>query len=297
MRTIDPELQARLDGRATTFCRCWRVLRRDGVAFGFTDHDRDLAFEGTLFRASSGMDTTTLQLATGLSVDNAQARGALSDASVREEDIRAGRFDDAEIWHWLADWERPELRVLLFRGRFGEIRRSGGAYEVELRGPAETLNAPVGRTIMKSCDRALGDASCGFDISRPGFSGEGVALAGSSGATVVASGLAGFADGWFVQGRATWLSGANEGESATVKADRLAGDGRRHLALWQEPGFDVVAGDRFRLVAGCDKAAATCRDKFMNFINFRGFPHIPGDDWVTAYPTNGGNHDGGRREG
>ncbi len=121
MRAIDPELQARLDGRATRLCRCWRVLRKDGMALGFTDHDRDLSFEATLFRASSGMDTTTLQLATGLSVDNAQATGALSDASVREEDIRAGRFDDAEIWHWLVDWERPDLRVLLFRGRFGEI--------------------------------------------------------------------------------------------------------------------------------------------------------------------------------
>jgi uncharacterized phage protein (TIGR02218 family) len=297
MRAIDPELQARLDGRATTLCRCWRVLRRDGVAMGFTDHDRDLAFEGTVFRASSGMDATTLQLATGLSVDNAQARGALSDASVREEDIAAGLYDDAEIWHWLVDWDRPELRVLLFRGRFGEIRRAGGAFEVELRGPAEALNAPVGRTIMKSCDRALGDARCGFDVTRPGFSGEGVVLAGTSGGTVVAGGLDAFAGGWFVQGKLEWLTGANAGGFATVKADRLGADGRRHLALWQEPGFPAVAGDAFRLVAGCDKSAGSCRDKFSNFLNFRGFPHIPGDDWVTAYPKSGGNHDGGSREG
>ena len=40
MRAIDPELQARLDGGATTLCRCWRVRRRDGVELGFTDHDR-----------------------------------------------------------------------------------------------------------------------------------------------------------------------------------------------------------------------------------------------------------------
>jgi uncharacterized phage protein (TIGR02218 family) len=297
MRAIAAELQARLDGRATTLCRCWRVVRRDGTATGFTDHDRDLAFEGTDFRASSGMDATTLQLATGLSVDNAQATGALSDASVREEDIAAGLYDDAEIWHWLVDWERPDLRVLLFHGRFGEIRRAGGAFEVELRGPAEALGAPVGRTIMKSCDRALGDARCGFDVTRPGFSGEGVALAGTSGAAVVAGGLGGFAEGWFAHGRLEWLSGANAGRFATVKADLPGPEGRRQLALWQEPGFAAVVGDRFRLVAGCDKSAGTCRGKFQNFVNFRGFPHIPGDDWVTAYPKNGGNHDGGSREG
>jgi uncharacterized phage protein (TIGR02218 family) len=45
-------------------------------------------------------------------------------------------------------------------------------------------------------------------------------------------------------------------------------------------------------VAGCDKRAETCRAKFGNFLNFRGFPHIPGEDWVTAYPKDGVIHDG-----
>ena len=124
------------------------------------------------------MDATALQSATGLSVDNAQAVGALTSAAISEEDIRAGRYDGAEIRQWLVDWERPELRVLMFRGSLGEIRRSDGAFEVELRGLAEALNAPVGRSVLRTCDRALGDAKCGFDASQPGFSGEGVVEGG-----------------------------------------------------------------------------------------------------------------------
>ena len=50
------------------------------------------------------------------------------------------------------------------------------------------------------------------------------------------------------------------------------------------------------MVAGCDKRAGTCRGKFDNFLNFRGFPHIPGDDWVTAYPKDGAVHDGASLE-
>jgi uncharacterized phage protein (TIGR02218 family) len=295
MRTIHPELQARLDGGATRLCRCWRVRRRDGVALGFTDHDDDVVFEGVVHRASSGMDASALQAATGLSVDNAQAVGALSDAAVSEEDIRAGRYDGAEVWHWLVDWERPELRVLLFRGSFGEIRRADGAFEVELRGLAEALNAPVGRSVLRTCDRVLGDAKCGFDVTVPGFSGEGEVAAVGSG--LRATGLAGFADGWFRQGRLTWLSGANAGETATVMTDRLTADGSRALTLWRQPGSAVAVGDRFRIVAGCDKQAETCRAKFDNLLNFRGFPHLPGDDWVTAYPKDGASHDGGSLQG
>ena len=297
MRAIDPELQARLDGGTTRLCRCWRVRRRDGVTFGFTDHDRDLGFEDVVFRAGSGMDASALQAATGLSVDNAQAIGALTDAGVSEEDIRAGRYDGAEIWHWLVDWERPDLRVLLFRGSFGEMRRADGAFEVELRGLSEPLNAPVGRSILKTCDRALGDAQCGVDVGRAEFSGEGTVEAGSSGAALVAGGLGGFADGWFAQGALTWVSGANAGEIAAVKADRRQASGARGMALWQAPGRAVLAGDRFRVVAGCDKRVETCREKFANLLNFRGFPMIPGDDWVTAYPKEGANHDGSSLRG
>jgi uncharacterized phage protein (TIGR02218 family) len=81
-----------------------------------------------------------------------------------------------------------------------------------------------------------------------------------------------------------------------VKADRKVTPSRRRLELWREPGMPVTPGDRFRVVAGCDKRADTCRAKFDNLLNFRGFPHIPGDDWVTAYPRDGEVHDGGSQQ-
>lgn len=295
MRAIQPELQARLDSGATRLCHCWRVDRADGAAFGFTDHDCDLEFEGLAFRAGSGMDASALQAATGLSVDNAQASGALSDAAVSEADVSAGKYDGARIRHWLVDWERPELRVLIFAGTFGEIRRLDGAFEVEMRGLAEPLNAPVGRSVLRTCDRALGDARCGFDAAQPGFSAEGVVIDGAGGA-ILAGGLDGFADGWFDQGNLSWLSGANAGQRLVVQLDRVVADGRR-IRTWEAPARPVAAGDRFRVVAGCDKRAETCRQKFGNLLNFRGFPHLPGDDWVTAYPTDGAIHDGASQQG
>jgi uncharacterized phage protein (TIGR02218 family) len=118
-----------------------------------------------------------------------------------------------------------------------------------------------------------------------------VLLEGSRGAGLVADGLDGFASGWFTHGVLTWLSGANTGTKSAVKTDRPAGSVRR-LMLWRSPGYAVATGDRFRMAAGCDKRADTCRAKFDNLLNFRGFPHIPGEDWVTAYPKDGAIHDG-----
>ncbi|MEL7414414.1 MAG: DUF2163 domain-containing protein, partial [Pseudomonadota bacterium] len=37
MRSLDPEFAEKLAGGATKLCRCWQVVRRDGVVMGFTD--------------------------------------------------------------------------------------------------------------------------------------------------------------------------------------------------------------------------------------------------------------------
>lgn len=294
MRAVPPELQARLDSRATTLCRCWRVRRRDGLDLGFTDHDEDVVFEGLTFAAGSGLDASAVQAANGLSVDNGQARGALTSAAIDEDSIRAGLFDAADVWHWLVDWTRPDLRVLLFRGTLGEIRRADGAFEVELRGLAEALNVPVGRSLLRTCDRVLGDHACGVNVDAPRFSTEGVVAAVVSATTVAVVGADDFEPHWFARGSLIWIDGANREIRQAVKSDTRDG-ARRVLELWQEPGRPIESGDRCRLVAGCDKRAETCRDKFSNFMNFRGFPHIPGEDWVTAYPKDGEAHDGRSR--
>jgi uncharacterized phage protein (TIGR02218 family) len=49
----------------------------------------------------------------------------------------------------------------------------------------------------------------------------------------------------------------------------------------------VAVGDAFQVVAGCDKRFETCRTKFANHLNFRGFPHMPGNDFVVRLPRQG----------
>ena len=106
---------------ATTVCHAWALERADGVVMGFTDHDGDLAFEGIRFLAGTGLTAGALQQVTGLAVDNAEVAGALSDAGIREADIRAGRFDGAEVRLWLVNWADVGQRMLRFRGSLGEV--------------------------------------------------------------------------------------------------------------------------------------------------------------------------------
>ena len=54
----------------------------------------------------------------------------------------------------------------------------------------------------------------------------------------------------------------------------------------------IAQGDALIVRAGCDKRLETCAAKFANVANFRGFPHIPGQDTVFRYATKDGGHEG-----
>jgi uncharacterized phage protein (TIGR02218 family) len=285
-------LYAHLATGTTTVCHAWEILRKDGVWFGFTDHDTDLVFGGKTYAANSGLTARALQQSTGLSVDNTEAIGALSALGVTEADILAGRFDAAELTGWDVNWAAPDNRVLTFRGTIGEIVRAGGAFQAELRGLTEALNQPQGRAYQRSCPAILGDGKCRFDLSQQGYSTEVAVESIADNRLLSFAGLDGFEDRWFEKGRLKVLTGAAVGVIGIIKNDRILQAGRS-VELWQNIGPTLAAGDLIRLEAGCDKRAETCRLKFNNFLNFRGFPDIPGDEWLASYPVSSQSNDGG----
>lgn len=71
------------------------------------------------------------------------------------------------------------------------------------------------------------------------------------------------------------------GRRFTHLCDAVLGDGRCRVAV--EPG------------QVCDKRYATCVGTFGNGVNFRGFPDLPGEDFLTAYPRVGDVMDGRSR--
>lgn len=287
------ELDTHLASGTTGLCRCWRVTRRDGTTFGFTDHDCDLTFDGTTFRAGTGLTASALSQTTGLSVDNTEAVGALSDMAITEADIFAGRFDGAAVEAWLVQWSAVANRVLQFRGTLGEITRLNGAFSAELRGMAERLNVPTGRVYQRTCAAIVGDADCGFDLSDAGYMVE-IPCDTTDGRRFTFDGLLDFEPRWFERGRLVVLSGDAAGLSEAIKIDRVV-DTTREVELWDKLRAPISPGDTVRLQAGCDKRMETCRLKFNNLLNFRGFPDVPGEDWQVAHPTRLSNRSGGSR--
>jgi uncharacterized phage protein (TIGR02218 family) len=293
MRTLNPGLAAHLATGTTTLCHCWRLTLKSGETIGFTDHDLSLSFDGTVFEAAAGFTGSEIESSLGFSVDNLEAKGALTSAQLDEQRLRAGDFDNAGIELWRVNWSDSAQRVLMRKGYLGEVTTGGGGFEAEVRGLANVMGQTMGRVYQFGCDAELGDTRCGVALGAAGLSDAGT-VATISGAELILNGIA-FADDWATRGTLMFNSGAGVGKTLAVKRHRLI-EGQTRVSLWVEPRFAVSSGDSVTLRAGCDKQFTTCRSKFANAANFRGFPHMPGTDFVLAFaqqddPAN----DGGKR--
>ncbi len=90
---------------------------------------------------------------------------------------------------------------------------------------------------------------------------------------------------WFDLGAVVWESGDNLAKAMEVRK-YTPDDGvtiTQDLELYLAMPFDIKVGDVARVYPGCDLTFATCRDKFDIAINFRGYPHVPGQDDLLRY--------------
>ncbi|MCZ8314359.1 DUF2163 domain-containing protein [Phreatobacter sp.] len=291
MRMLPPGLQARLDTGCTTLATAWIVRRRDDVVLGFTDHDADLVVDGVTCRAASGFDASAAAEKLGFATATAEIAGALVDEASSEADLRAGRYDGASVEVHVVDWQAPELSLHLSTLTLGAVTREGPAFRAELRSRTAALDVERGRLYTPRCSADLGDARCGVDLTAPDRRAE-VLVAMVGEASLVVSGL-GLDSDRLAGGRLLVTSGAAAGWSVEIAAASAVTGGVR-LSLWQAPPDPPAPGDAVTVTIGCDKSFSTCRDRFANALNFRGFPHMPGIDRILSVPVPGeGGHDGG----
>jgi len=291
MKSLSVTLQTHLDSGTTTLAWCWRLTRNDGEVFGFTDHDLSLTFDGTTFEPESGFTASEIRSGSDLSVDAQEAEGVLTSDTITETDILDGRWDNATVEIWRVNWQDTANRALLRRGAIGQLRRGRLHFVAEMRSLSHVLGQTIGRTFQASCDAALGDSRCGVDLNDPAFKATGTVLSISGDRGFAVSGLSGFAEGWFALGTLQWLTGTNTGRKAEVLDHGIIGVDIT-VALLEAPVRSVEVGNTFDIYAGCDKRFETCQSKFANVANFRGFPHIPGQNTVIRYAAKGDANSG-----
>jgi len=294
MIDIPAALQARLDAGATTLAWCWVITRRDGAVFGFTDHDRSLSAAGVACEPESGFSPGSARSEAAFSPARAAVFGALNSDRISAADLDNGVWDGARVEVYRVDWSEPDLFFRAFTGEIGAVKRGETGFEAEVAGLSARLDRLITRVFSRTCDAELGDGRCGVDPGAGGWRDAASVTAVISSSAVQISGVEARPPDWFTYGVAEWSSGANQGGRARILSHR-PGDGGAVVELDPPPSAPVQPGDTLTLTAGCDKRFSTCREKFANGDNFRGCPHMPGNDVLLRPVSRETVRDGSRR--
>ncbi len=294
MIDIPPALQAKLDAGVTTLAWCWVLTRRDGLVYGFTDHDRALTAAGVRCEPEAGFSAGSARVGSDSGPARAAVFGALDSDRLSQTDLVGGLWDSARVELYRVDWSEPHLFFKAFTGELGAVTFTDAGFEAEVAGLSARLNRRIGRVFSRRCDAELGDQRCGVDLAAGGLTQSVSLVSVLNGTGLQITGAADHPEGWFKHGVLTWSSGPNAGAAHRVMTDRAAG-ADRILELHPAPAANPLPGDAAIVAAGCDKAFETCREKFANIANFRGCPHMPGNDVLLRHAGSDGPRDGGAR--
>ncbi|MFC4291508.1 DUF2163 domain-containing protein [Sphingorhabdus arenilitoris] len=266
-----------LAGDLTSAAYAWRLERRDGVTIGFTSHDRDVEIDGLLYRASPGMEPSTISESLGLENNGLEITGMVSGDAISEEDLSAGRWNGCALSVFLFDWTQPAAgKRILAQGELGQVSYSDESFQVELDSAAARLSAPAVPYTSPGCRASFCGGDCGLNQARFRHMRTVSHVDGEQ--IIFQDQLPGNPND-FAYGYLRWLDGGNSGDISDIYISD-----EDSVALAAVPEFEVRPGARVILVEGCDKSIATCATRFSNAVNFRGEPHLPGNDLLTRYP-------------
>ncbi len=258
----------------TSLAFCWLVERRDGAGISLTSHDRPLVVGGIRYVPAPGILPAAIRRGAGLDAGSSEIAGSISSAAISEADIVCGRWDGAALKLFAVDWERPEdVAQPLVEGELGQVASDGGRFEAELLGISAKLERPVCPLTSPECRAELGDPRCRIDMAGRRLRAIVIDISGNS-VTIDRD-----VDDRFRFGEIRFLGGAANGERRKI----LAAEGRE-LRLRSELVNNVAAATPVELTEGCDKKLESCVTRFANAANFRGEPHLPGNDLLTRYP-------------
>lgn len=283
-KTISAPLKTHIAGPVTRLATLWRIERKDGQSFGFTDHDVDIVFDdgnGQLtYEAETGYSRTAITKSLGLGVDNIDLQGFLTSDAISEEDLRAGRWDNAQIFISLVNYkDLSQGQLKLLRGTLGEVAIGDDSYNVELRSLSQPWQQTITRVYTPNCTADLGDNRCKVALSAFRQTGSVASLVDAR--TITTTGITG-TDDFHNYGLLTFTSGPNEGVSLEIN-DWVQSSST--LKTWLGFPFEPQVGDTIEVIPGCNKSTDHCINKFDNIENYRGFPTVPNQRKVQRVNT------------
>jgi uncharacterized phage protein (TIGR02218 family) len=270
------------------FVTCWHIQRNDGTSMRFTTADRPLVVDTYTYTPVGGLNASAERREGELRDRNKDFVGIISSTHVTHADLRAGRYRGAVIEEFVVDWRYPFAGKYDFaRYWIGNTRWNGHIWEAQVNGLTRWLKPSLGDVYSRTCRHTLGLPKCFVQVDALKYAGVSVeSVDGTEPKRVFdatdADIPATLGDDYFSDGRLVFRNGDNYGLETVVKSYT---ESTRTIELQVPLPFAITTGHYFDVYPGCGRTWTICQDKYDNWINFGGWPWMPGTDKMLQTPS------------
>ena len=267
---------------------------QSGVSDYFTDLDCDIAYNGIGWKSGSlRIEGLKRKLGIGTSIDEQSVKiwASPTDTLFGSNFLEGAQqclLDGATLFRYRIIWpfvtgnasvdvsKVPIGCFPLFSGYISSIDKGGASHiEVKVKSALQRLNVNMPRNYFQpGCLWTLFSSGCTLNQSSymnqttiSAFGGNNNVISPNGGVVNPTGG-----DGLpsYAQGRLYFASGANEGLLTLIDNNDAT-----HLFLAYPLAQAPAVGDVIQYYPGCSKSFNTCKNKFGNSANFRGFDKVP----------------------
>lgn len=268
-----------------TMMDLYTITLTNGTVIRYTNAPVNLTVDGNSFKSFT-IKRGGLKHSIGFSVDSLSVEiFTNSNDSISEiisnnlnlpQSIIAGVFDGATLLLKRAYYDNPTLAnfsttykgvINLFYGNISVEEVTKTNIKLEVNAITEIFDRKIPKCLFQgNCTSTVYSSACGANKGTATVTG---VIDEVSTKQVLNTNIAHSSD-FFTNGTITFTTGNNSLITRTVK--KYVGG---VFTLAKSLPHTPVIGDEFNCVAGCNKTASICQDKFNNSANFRGFPFIP----------------------
>lgn len=271
-----------------TIATCYKIIRKDGTFLYLSDHNHEITFEGNVYTPAGGVMSSAKQKRNSLDTDNLELQGFLTSDAITTEDLRAGKYRDAQVVITVIDYTKP-YRPYLTREIYhiAETVQHDNFWLAKHEGITRQLNQDVGRIYSATCRYQLGDTSCGVNLASFTHAATITSVTDARAAFILnVPTLTGVTDNtsYFKYGRAEFLTGNNAGETFEIATQSATAGTATTITLAYDTPFDIEDTDTLNVIAGCTRQGEYCVSRFSNLPKFGGFPTIPGTSKAQETP-------------
>lgn len=247
---------------------CWRIKTKNNRFLCFTDSDYNILYEDEIYKCGSYFTPSSIISSNELAQDNFSISGIIDNEIINEKDLLSGEFSNSYLEIFLVDADDLlKSKITLKTGWLGEIKITNHNFIAEVKSLGSKTNNIIGRCYSSSCRAEFGDKNC--KVNKDSYSYEGKITMLSEDNSFIDESREELND-YFAAGMLTFIDGEYKHNKYTVSVFK---EGK--ISLDSAVNLKLNIGDRYKIMAGCDKSIDNCVDKFNNILNFRGEPFIP----------------------